>query len=662
MNNFISRLLTFEEIISENFFVIPDYQRGYSWEDAQLADFKADIIKVAKKDYSHYTGTIVLTPANDGNNVYEIVDGQQRITTIIILLNCIYQKNSTKYISLYEKYIQRGGIGKERPVLLTNEETKSFFHDTIIGNKEKTAEIKSHECIFGAKKFFNEWLNDKKTDVDEILNTVLKKLGFLCYAPNNTKDIGIMFEVINNRGKELSELEKIKNYFIYLTSVYGRDSLREEINSRWGNIQIYLSKAGVTNNDAENRFLRNCYIVFYDSSKAESWNVYANLKELHPSGETVMLKIDGHIKRITAFVEFLEVSALHYAYLLNQHHFNVHYAGHRKADISNWLKRLRCQPSKASVLPLYLALMTYLDSPDVVVEFLEWIEKVNFRLYVLNKITGRADTEQGNLFWFAHSLYWDKNKGWDTTQSVDYYDNHTVKTGKIIDGNHLDWVKANLRDLVEYYCPEKKFVQALTLDKDEKDDFYRWRGIRYFLASFEEHLQESFKTRFDIEEILVRKDDEDSMLNDVLSLEHIWASKNLQQYFEPNHHEKRRLGNFVLMGLAKNIELQNGLIEEKVNELINNQSSLIKLRQVTALEDHLKKAVKYLNEDRKLRNKTHEYYRKISMRMNDKREMEMIDFALKRWALPGEKVENFRKVDSFEAEDTRMNETYFFKK
>ncbi|MBK7570056.1 MAG: hypothetical protein IPI31_19785 [Bacteroidetes bacterium] len=60
--------------------------------------------------------------------------------------------------------------------------------------------------------------------IDIICNVVTKRLGFIFYTPKYDKEIGIMFEVINNRGKELSELEKIKNYFIYYATIFDKNS------------------------------------------------------------------------------------------------------------------------------------------------------------------------------------------------------------------------------------------------------------------------------------------------------------------------------------------------------------------------------------------------------------------------------------------------------
>jgi len=117
--------------------------------------------------------------------------------------------------------------------------------------------IKCHNC----NKYFSTH-EEKRTDV----NIALKLLGDAFddlydkaiiisadsdllpviqsvhkYFPD--KEIGVMFEVINNRGKELSELEKIKNFFIYYSTIYNRPSLREEVNYKWSRILFYLNKA-----------------------------------------------------------------------------------------------------------------------------------------------------------------------------------------------------------------------------------------------------------------------------------------------------------------------------------------------------------------------------------------------------------------------------------
>ena len=92
MNNTLSP----QELFNNRTFQIPDYQRGYAWEEQQVEEFLDDLELLTSARH-HYAGTIVLNPPSEpktkedeeGTSYHEvdIVDGQQRLTTIILLLN-----------------------------------------------------------------------------------------------------------------------------------------------------------------------------------------------------------------------------------------------------------------------------------------------------------------------------------------------------------------------------------------------------------------------------------------------------------------------------------------------------------------------------------------------------------------------------------------------
>ena len=94
MNN----VVPLDDLFRKRLFRVPDYQRGYSWEEQQVEEFLEDLELLGPQRY-HYTGTVVLhesdsvtRPMDRDGNTYvpvEIVDGQQRITTIILLLDGI---------------------------------------------------------------------------------------------------------------------------------------------------------------------------------------------------------------------------------------------------------------------------------------------------------------------------------------------------------------------------------------------------------------------------------------------------------------------------------------------------------------------------------------------------------------------------------------------
>ena len=648
----IYKLLSFEEIVKDLFFKIPDYQRGYSWEEKQIEDLIKDIFQVADKDHMHFTGTIVITKSHDFNDIYEIVDGQQRLTTLIILLNEIYKLNPSQYSNIKETFLLRGEIGEERYVLETNNETNLYFKEAIIGDKKNLpADLKSLQNLCFAKKTLNAWVSENKGSIDTIYKVVTRKLGFICFAPINTKEIGIMFEVINNRGKELSELEKIKNYFIYYASINNKNNLRTNVDELWGKILAYLSEANITNNDEENRFLRNCYIVFISPNKSESWNVYENLKEKYIPGN--IDDLDLKVTEISRFIDFILQASQFYAFLKKGDVFERDYKGDYKREIGSSLKRLRCHSVNASILPLYLASMSYIYSnPLNVSELLEIIEILNFRIYVIpNAKISRADTKQGDLFNWARELYRDRD--WKSTNDDNEYITFLKRK---IEGDIFTYIKMMLEDFIQYLCPEETFIQSLTIDADEAIDYYHWNdGLRFFLASYEEYLNADFEETWDIERILTRKDEALKNRNDYLSREHIWASRNRPEDFPEDFKDKRRLGNFILMGIITNIQLQNEDIEDKVKFLKENSS--ISMCQINQLEDYLKNA-KYFAKTRRTK-RTKYFYSDIAIKLIDQRENDLIKFALKRWKLPIEDFNTFVKVDSFDAYDKNMKEYYF---
>src|SRR5690606_15021618 len=105
-------LITLSELFQDKIFRIPDYQRGYAWQESQLRDFWEDIINLPK-GHSHYTGMISLKELtskdiigwddNDKwiveNKVFKsfhVIDGKQRLTTFIVLLKCVVELAENK--------------------------------------------------------------------------------------------------------------------------------------------------------------------------------------------------------------------------------------------------------------------------------------------------------------------------------------------------------------------------------------------------------------------------------------------------------------------------------------------------------------------------------------------------------------------------------------
>ena len=606
-------LLTLKQVFAEGkrSFIIPDYQRGYSWEEDQRKDLLKDIEYGMSGDYSHYTGTLVAVKkcSIQDNDLFEIVDGQQRLTTLIILLSCIAhafeQMNTAVPEDLRRYFIEEGSERGSalRKFTLSDDQDSLFWQKVNEPDSSGIVKNKGDQNIVDAFDQFKKWFQEPKNEISlyEIYEYVTNRLGFLVYAPDNTKEIGIMFEVINNRGKPLSELEKVKNYLIYYSEKNDIQDLKTAVKNRWPNILGHLNSCSRTSNDDENEFLRNCWIVFQCTNKSRSSYVYDNLKEQFP--------ITGiNWERLIEFVAFLEKSA---------HTYRKLYKGEdvTHPEEKECLTRLGNQPVLASVLPLILAILNRETETCDRVTLLQLIEKLNFRFYGTG-IASRTDSGQGELFNLAHDFY-----------------NHYSKTRKDDVLVNSSWIKENLRKFVADNANDQKLVKHLTLDKDESGDYYDWSWLKYFLASYEGQLERNVNRSETLEKKLATRDPQNP--NDFYQIEHIWAIGDRKEIYDTCTHDinKRRLGNFILLRESRNISISNKRPEEKVEKYFENVKDAPDTLMIRELKDLFDKAKEEIDKRRK--NKTREYWRELYARFLDLHEEKYVNFALDRWRIDG---------------------------
>lgn len=292
-----SELKSLSKIFSESIFRIPDYQRGYSWQEKQLRDFWTDIEQL-QPSQSHYTGVLTLEPVgadiygrwDDDQWIIEaknfvplyVVDGQQRLTTAIVLLQAILEAagqtdlNYTSPSEIRKKFIfesRDGGIsrsyifGYER-----DNPSYEFLKQSIFGEQSQNHST-SEETIYtrnlnAAKEFFADRLKDATTpQLESIYTKLTQNLLFNIFYIEPALDVFVTFETMNNRGKPLSHLELLKNRLIYLSTkvdldTHDRDSLRRTINESWKTVYHFLGKgrARVLQDDV---FLRTHFLTYF---------------------------------------------------------------------------------------------------------------------------------------------------------------------------------------------------------------------------------------------------------------------------------------------------------------------------------------------------------------------------------------------------------------
>ena len=191
-------------------FYIPDYQRNYAWEEKQLLDFFNDF----KSNYNginknYYFGTILLQRKKADKEKYDIVDGQQRLTTLIIFVHCLLKRMDviTDKGDDFDETIltkMKDGFVFNNPnfILTLQNDDDDFFHTKILNDEPSSPDFKtpSQQRLHKAKEKFDEWL--AKTNDEDVLAFVNKinTTNVLVYQVNSRSEASLIFETTNDRG------------------------------------------------------------------------------------------------------------------------------------------------------------------------------------------------------------------------------------------------------------------------------------------------------------------------------------------------------------------------------------------------------------------------------------------------------------------------------
>ncbi|OKB23942.1 hypothetical protein AOD82_0205960 [Helicobacter pylori] len=206
----------------KNQLVIPIYQRLYSWEKEQCKELWDDIIKIGGNDKmdGHFIGSIlyVLDGITHSDNALLIIDGQQRLTTITLLLTALrdHLSDEVKRKEIEDHYlINSDKDGDEKFRLILSESDKDTLLSLIDKNRRKPSEPSSK--IVENFKLFEEWIR-KNTNQLETIFKGLEKLMIVYIALREGKDDPqLIFESMNSKGIELTQTDLIRNYIVMET-------------------------------------------------------------------------------------------------------------------------------------------------------------------------------------------------------------------------------------------------------------------------------------------------------------------------------------------------------------------------------------------------------------------------------------------------------------
>ena len=220
-------------------YVIPPYQRRYSWRRHQVEDLWEDLQVLENVD-SHLFGTIVCLARHHtaGVNELELVDGQQRLTTISILLHCLLDRLKKEGEQSEAQDLGRLleakalGMAPEPKILLDSLDARQFVRHA----KGDLSEPVENQRLLQAFTYLR----------DQLAPLSLVQIGALLYRLKNqaviirldvseAKDAFKLFETINNRGLRLSATDIIKNFVLGNAARFGEESL-ELARTKWADL------------------------------------------------------------------------------------------------------------------------------------------------------------------------------------------------------------------------------------------------------------------------------------------------------------------------------------------------------------------------------------------------------------------------------------------
>ena len=569
-----TKLLSLSEIFNNKIFRIPDFQRGYSWEERQLEDFWEDIQNLSPNKI-HYIGLLTVEPIKKdeiinvekwkddlwllkkGMSAYYVIDGQQRLTTLIILLHEILrtfkddeginfgQKSEWIDRFLYRSYNQ---IYKSFVFGYEKDNPSDEYFKTKILEQDSSAADKYPETLYTAnlmfaKEYFAKKLKDlSKECKEEIFDKAVNRLKFNYYEIDDSLDVYVTFETMNNRGKDLSHLELLKNRLIYLSTLLHEDDetkerLRKDINETWKTIYEYLGKNKENPLD-DDVFLFNHWVMYFTYDRCQS-DVYAEflLKKKFTSKNVLCGNIS--IEDIKAYIDSLSKCVKQWFYIFNIQYsnFSDKIKGHiHKLERVGW----------GAFPPMIMAVFTKERNEELIWDFLDACERFNFLVFAVSHRS--SNTQNSNLYRKAREYYIGNLDLETLIHDIDFL------TDGEENGNYYGWF-----DLERF----RNHINEL-FSKNDREGFYSWSGLRYFLYEYELYLQDNANTKVTWEDFNKRKKEE--------TIEHIYPQSATDIYWKKRFGnlkptEKRlylnSLGNLLLLSRSKNSKLQNYDFDKK---------------------------------------------------------------------------------------------------
>lgn len=226
-------------------FLIPAYQRRYAWGVRQQRELFDDLRLLPPGD-THLLGTVLFLSDTHkpGINQLELVDGQQRVTTITVLMQALARRfdreGDTDASQELSKLLQCKGVDrKARPKLQLGDLDHEDYVQLMDGSDISEVE---NECLRSAHEQFTDWVDALSADeLNEFLHKLLNSASIIRLDVGSAKDAYKLFETVNNRGLRLKPTDIIKNFLLGHASSLPAGTL-EKVKDDWRKLIVALDR------------------------------------------------------------------------------------------------------------------------------------------------------------------------------------------------------------------------------------------------------------------------------------------------------------------------------------------------------------------------------------------------------------------------------------
>ncbi len=541
-------LLNLDGVIEKGMFEIPSYQRGYAWQIRQLKDFWNDLEHVSKLgDKFHYMHSLTLRELENEfeSSAFEIIDGQQRLATSLILLGLLAkttQNKDPKYSLInLEPILSYKYYGLSEAFRAITEEEKDL---------EKFQTSFYAKNLIDAHAFFKEKISDTPMEtLEKMFDALIKKMLFSVVELNDNRiDPFSSFETINNRGKDLSTLELLKNRLHFVAHKIcdegDLENLQQEINDTY--TRIYYDLRSFEDDHLES-FLKHFVAYYYGENSKFKERLLNTAFDAHKKYDDLY----DEYEKINDLLLYLSYSSKvwYFLHTLDDEELRIEITPkmHGLLDKMLHLNAL----SDNAFLPLLLSLLTIQRAVRSGSErhyttqelegLLEYLERFGFLVYgVAGKNTAKHEWIELAFKAIQACRFWG--------------DKITIENLPTLEKNFFKGKYSGL-ELLEENIHSKKNTEK----------WYKWgKALNYLLYEYELYHNPETTLNFD---------------GSIESIEHILPQKPDQGYsakekdWAKNPHVVHALGNLLLIPKNANSSLSNKPFDEKRKEYLKGSYS-----------------------------------------------------------------------------------------